>query len=111
MDSFLDSALGASALSCVVRFLVFVILGGVVGWLLAGPIRWRHWPASLAVIGICGAWLGAEFAHLFGQAEMGSEQTLLAALLGSVGLAYVWRRHHPEPPDDDGRIAGGGLSA
>lgn len=111
MDSFLDSALGASALSCIVRFLVFLILGGAVGWLLAGPVRWRHWPSSLAIVGVCGAWMGAEFAHLFGQAEMGSEQTLVAAVAGSVALAYAWRRHHPEAPGKDRRVAGGGLSA
>ncbi len=111
MDSFLDSALGASAVSCVVRFLVFLILGGAVGWLLAGPDRWRQWPASLAIVGVCGAWMGAEFAHLFGQAEMGSEQTLVAALAGAVGLAYAWRRHHPAAAGDGRRVAGGGFSA
>ncbi len=111
MDGFLDSAPGASALSCLVLFLVFLILGGGAGWLLAGPIRWRQWPTSLSIVGVGGAWMGAEFAHLVGQAEMGSEPTIIAALIGAVALTYAWRRRHPEAPDDGDHIAGTGASA
>jgi uncharacterized membrane protein YeaQ/YmgE (transglycosylase-associated protein family) len=112
MDSFLDTALSASAVTSLAYFLAFLILGGAVGWLMAGPARRRHWSASLAIVGVCGAWMGAEFACLFGQAQMGSEQTMVAAVAGAVGLAYAWRRHHPEPsPGDERRVAGERISA
>lgn len=111
MDGLLDSALGVSALTSLAYFLSFLILGGAVGWLMAGPARRRHWPASLAIVGVCGAWMGAEFTCLLGQAQMGSQQTMVAAVAGAVGLAYAWRRYHPEPSGDDRRVAGERISA
>lgn len=108
MENFLDAALGASAVTSLVRFATFLILGVGTGWVLAGRARWRRWPGALAVMGVCGAWMGAEAACLFGQAEMGSQTALLAAILGAVGLACAWRRHHPEALD--AALPGGGST-
>jgi hypothetical protein len=43
---------------------------------------------------------------------MGTEQTMLTAVAGAVGLAYAWRRNLPEPsPADERRVAGEHISA
>ncbi|MGJ0505706.1 MAG: hypothetical protein ACR652_00955 [Methylocystis sp.] len=99
MDSLLDAAQGAPVVSCVVQFFVFLALGGAVGWVFSGVRLWRAWSASLAIVGVCGAWMGAEFARLFGQAQSGSQPTLVAAVIGALGLGYAWRRHHPQTSD------------
>lgn len=110
MDSFLGAALGASVASSLLQFVAFVFLGASAGWLMTRPRRLRDCSASLPMIGVCGAWLGAEVACLFGQAQRGGGEMFAAALIGALGLAWLWRRHHPEP-DGGGRMAGGRLGA
>lgn len=73
----------------------------MVGWLLARPRGRAGWSSSLSMIGVCGAWMGAEFAHLFRQAEHGSADELAAAAIGALWLAYAWRRLHPVEAGDD----------
>ncbi len=96
MSAMFGGALGVSAVSCI-EFIVFLVIGLAAGWLFAGPHRWSSHFSSLAVVSVCGAWMGAEFAHLFGRADWDGAGGLAAAMLGSVGLAYAWRRLHPPP--------------
>lgn len=69
-------------------------MGLAIGWLLGAPRRAGHWSPALAIMGVCGAWLGAETACLIGQAARGSATEFVAALLGAAALAYAWRRRH-----------------
>jgi len=110
MDSFLNAALGAAAGSSFFQFAAFLMIGAAVGWLMVRPRRLHECSASLPMIGVCGAWLGAEMACLIGQAQRGGGGMFLAALIGALGLAWFWRRHHPEP-DNGGHIASGRLRA
>jgi hypothetical protein len=100
-----NGALTASALSSCIQFIVFLAMGAAAGWLLSRPRRWSSWSSSLSMIGVCGAWMGAEFAHLFGQAERGGADELATAALGAFALAYAWRRLHPPAPEAGGDIA------
>ncbi len=111
MDGFLDAALGASASSLHVQFAAFLIMGLAAGWLLGQPRRWGVWSPTLAIMGVCGAWLGAEVACLIGQAARGGATEFAAASLGAAGLAYAWRRRHPPSSDRKDHIALGRFSA
>ncbi|MDJ0447990.1 hypothetical protein [Methylocystis sp. JR02] len=101
MSAMFDEAFSASALFPCVQFVSFLAIGAMVGWLLARPRRRAGWSSSLSMIGVCGAWMGAEFAHLFRQAEHGSADELAAAAIGALWLAYAWRRLHPVEAGDD----------
>ncbi len=105
MDDFLGAALGASASSLHVQFAAFVIMGLAVGGALGRARSHWAWSPALAIMGVCGAWLGAEVYCLFGQAERGSGSEFVAAFLGALWLAYVWRRYHPEAQDERTDIA------
>ena len=93
MKAIIDAAIGASA-SYNLQFLAYLLMGLLVGWVLTQPRKWGPAFTSLALVGVCGAWLGAEFAHLFGQAERGGSGQFSAAIIGSVAFAYTWRRLH-----------------
>jgi hypothetical protein len=106
MSTTIMGALGVSAFSACIEFTAFFAIGLAAGLLLARPRSWSSHLGSLAVVGVCGAWMGAESAYLFGRAEWGGPEGLLAASLGAVGLAYLWRRLHPAPGSDaGGRVA------
>lgn len=94
MHPFFEGALQAAA-SLNFQFVAYLLMGLAVGWLLDRPGHVTEAFATLALVGVCGAWLGAEFAYLFGQAPRGSAHQLVAALIGAVILAYAWRRLHP----------------
>ncbi len=99
-------ALGAPSATAQLQFLVFLVMGVAIGWVLAERPRWSLRCASMIVMAVCGAWLGAEFAHLFGQAETGGRHQLAAAAIGAAALAYLWRRWHRRPQrGSDGDIA------
>lgn len=93
MDSFFGQAPLASF---NFQFFAYLITGLAVAWLLVRPRRLTDGFATLALVAISGAWLGAEGAHLFGQASPGGAHQLLAALIGAGVLAEAWRRLHPE---------------
>lgn len=111
MDEFLSAALRAMASSPYAQFVAFLIMGLAVGWLLCGPGWARTWSATLAIMGVCGAWLGAEIACLIGQADRGSASEFVAALLGAGALVIAWRRRHPHRPDGSDHIALGRINA
>lgn len=111
MGEFLDAALGASASSLHVQFAAFVIMGLAVGWGLGQSGRWGGWSPTLAIMGVCGAWLGAEMACLIGQATRGGATEFAAAFLGAAALAYAWRRRHPPLSERPDHIALGRFSA
>lgn len=96
MQTIMDAIFGANG-SAHLQFLVFAFLGTGVGWMLARPCAWNCWLTSLLVIGVSGAWLGAEFACLIGQATPGGAMHLGAATAGAAGLTYAWRFLHPRP--------------
>jgi hypothetical protein len=98
----IEGAFGAPVASACVEFIVLLAIGIAVCGLLARPRRWSAHLGALAVMGVCGAWMGMEFAHLFGQAEWDAPKGLAAASFGAVGLAYLWRRLHPPPASDGG---------
>ncbi|WP_457796699.1 hypothetical protein [Methylocystis sp. S23] len=105
MTATIDAALGASQYASFVHFLAFLIIGVIVGGLLAQPREICAWTFSLAMMGVCGAWLGAEFAHLFGQVESGGANQLIAASVGAWALVYVWRRMRRPAPSPDAGVA------
>jgi hypothetical protein len=101
MTAMIDGAFGASVFSSCVQFAIFLAIGVATGWLLTRPRKWCAWSNSLSMIGVCGAWLGAEFTHLFGQGARSGVDQLAAAALGAFALAYAWRRLHPAPEASD----------
>jgi uncharacterized membrane protein YeaQ/YmgE (transglycosylase-associated protein family) len=76
-------------------FIAFLILGVSAAWVMAFPPRWDGRSAVMSIVGVSGAWFGAEVARLFGQAPQGGAEQFLAALIGALGLAYVWGRLNP----------------
>jgi len=106
MTATIAAALRAWQFDSLFQFTVFVIIGFAAGWSLAHPRRWCVWTASLAMMGIAGAWLGAELACLSGQVERGGPEQLVAAAIGAGALAYSWRRiQRPARPGASGDIA------
>ncbi len=110
MDELLDAALGAPASSPHVQFAAFLFMGLAVGWALGQSRRWAGWSPTLAIMGVCGAWLGAETTCLIGQATRGSASEFVGAFLGAAALAYAWRRRHPPSPNPPDEIALGRLA-
>lgn len=86
-------------------FLLLFAIGVLSGCVFARPLKPCAWTASLAMMGVCGAWLGAEFAYLFGQAAPGGGEQLVVAALGGGALAYAHRRAHRRVVDPDSDIA------
>lgn len=102
MADLIDAAFAAAASSNSLRFIVFVVSGLCAGWLLARPGCWSSSPFCLTIMGVCGAWIGAELAYLIGQADPGGSAALGAALFGSIALPFVWRRLREPARDDEG---------
>ncbi|QGM98784.1 hypothetical protein [Methylocystis parvus] len=87
-------------------FPFLMIIGAAIGCALARPLRLCAWTTSLAMMGVCGAWMGAEVAYLFGRVEIGGVHQFLAAVVGAGLFAYVWRRaHQPVAVDPDSGVA------
>lgn len=99
MNAIFD-ALTSSNASANIQFFVLFALGVGVGWLMARPCGWSCWFSTLAVVGVSGAWLGAEAAYRIGQAPRGGGEQLLAAMAGAALMVHLWRRLHPRPHDD-----------
>lgn len=100
MDSILTAAFGTN-ISANVQFIALALLGSIVGWLMARPCAFSCWLATIAMVGVWGAWLGAEATHLLGQEPRGGPGQLLAAMAGAALMAHAWRRLHPRPEEDD----------
>jgi uncharacterized membrane protein YeaQ/YmgE (transglycosylase-associated protein family) len=111
MDDFLGAALGASASSLHVQFAAFLVIGVAVSWLLGRMHPRTGLSPALAIMGVGGAWLGAEVSCLFGQAQRGGAVALAAGLLGALALACAWRRYHPEGAEGSRHIAVRRISA
>jgi uncharacterized membrane protein YeaQ/YmgE (transglycosylase-associated protein family) len=105
MQEFFEGFFGASGMSQPMGFPGSLVVGVMVGWLLARPCRISSWFASLALIGVCGAWLGGETAHLFGWAPKGGVEQFLAGMVGAAALAHAWRKWHPRPSEGDPDVA------
>lgn len=96
MQTIIDATFGANG-SAHLQFLVFVMLGMSVGWMLARPCGWSCWAATLLIIGVSGAWLGAQAACLIGQVDRGGAVQFAASVVGAGVLTYAWRWLHPPP--------------
>lgn len=100
-----DAAFGVSASSAPIQFAAFLLMGGLVGWLFNDPRHGGACHATLAVVGVGGAWIGGEVACLLGRVDRGGWNDFAAALFGAAALAYLWRRHHAPEPATDVQIA------
>ena len=96
MQAIMDAVFGVNG-SAHLQFLVYVFLGMSVGWALSRPCAWSCWLTTVLMIGVSGAWLGAEAACLIGQADRGGLVQLAAAATGAGALVYAWRWLHPRP--------------
>jgi uncharacterized membrane protein YeaQ/YmgE (transglycosylase-associated protein family) len=100
-----DAAFGVSSSSSPVQFAVFLLMGALVGWLFNDPLHGAPCCLALAIVGVCGAWIGGEIACLLGRVDRGGWDDFIAALVGAAALAYLWRRHHPPEMTFDEDIA------
>lgn len=100
-----DAALGVSASSSPIQFMAFLLMGAFVGWLFNDPLHGGACHATLAVVGVGGAWIGGEIACLLGRVDRGGMDDFAAAFLGAAALAYLWRRHHAPELAVDPHIA------
>jgi uncharacterized membrane protein YeaQ/YmgE (transglycosylase-associated protein family) len=96
-----DASLDVFASSSLVQFAAFLLIGAVVGWLLNDPLHGGACCPPIAIIGVCGAWIGGEAAVLIGRVDRGGWNEFAAAVIGAMALAWFWRRHHaPVSPLD-----------
>jgi uncharacterized membrane protein YeaQ/YmgE (transglycosylase-associated protein family) len=100
-----NAAFGVSSSSSLVQFIAFLLMGAFVGWLFNDPRHGAPCCLALAIVGVCGAWLGGEIACLLGRVDRGGWDDFAAAMAGAAALAYLWRRHHPPEIALDGDIA------
>jgi uncharacterized membrane protein YeaQ/YmgE (transglycosylase-associated protein family) len=75
-------------------FLSLIIIGGLAGWITG----MRHGLLTNILIGIAGSWVGSELAQLAGIFVHGSVGHLIAALVGSVIVLFVWQMLHSGSP-------------
>lgn len=78
-----------------VEFLALVLIGGLIGWVIGRRAHSANWFATLALIGVAGAWFGSEVAFVFNFAERGSVGHLFSGVVGSILTTLLWRRFHP----------------
>ena len=75
-------------------FFSLVILGGLAGWIAGMITGMRHGILTNILIGIAGSWIGSSLAAAAGIAVVGSLMQLVAAIVGAVGVVYVWQLLH-----------------
>ncbi|MFO1118515.1 MAG: GlsB/YeaQ/YmgE family stress response membrane protein [Beijerinckiaceae bacterium] len=79
-----------------VSFVALVIIGGFAGWIAGMVTGRRHWLFTNILIGVCGSWLGSQFAQLAGVQLVGKWSHFLAALVGSIVILFIWQALHPQ---------------
>jgi uncharacterized membrane protein YeaQ/YmgE (transglycosylase-associated protein family) len=79
-------------------FLSLIIIGGLAGWIAGMITGMRHGLLTNILIGIAGSWVGSELAQVAGIFVQGSVGHLIAALIGSVIVLFVWQMLHSGSP-------------
>jgi uncharacterized membrane protein YeaQ/YmgE (transglycosylase-associated protein family) len=79
-------------------FLSLIIIGGLAGWIAGMITGMRHGLLTNILIGIAGSWVGSELAQIAGIFVHGSVGHLIAALIGSVIVLFVWQMLHSGSP-------------
>lgn len=87
------------------QFLVLLLIGGLIGWSIM-KISHLGSAGALALAGITGAWLAAEFTFQAGIAERCAGALFLAGAVGAALCCMGWRAIHP---DHDIAVGGGGA--
>jgi uncharacterized membrane protein YeaQ/YmgE (transglycosylase-associated protein family) len=77
-------------------FFALIIIGGLAGWIAGMFTGMRHGLLTNILVGIAGSWVGAELAQIAGIFVHGSIGHLIAAIIGSVIVLYVWQMLHTE---------------
>ena len=74
----------------MINLAVFIITGGVAGWLAATLIKGRGFgPLGSTVLGVVGSLLGGFLFDFFGIQPGGIPGYFMAAVVGSVGLLFI----------------------
>jgi uncharacterized membrane protein YeaQ/YmgE (transglycosylase-associated protein family) len=76
-------------------FFELLIIGGLAGWIGGMLTGMRHGLLTNILVGIAGSWIGAELAQLAGIFVNGSIGHLIAAIIGSIIVLYVWQTLRP----------------
>ncbi|MEF3365543.1 hypothetical protein V3H18_03230 [Methylocystis sp. 9N] len=87
------------------QFLVLLLIGGLIGWCI---VRISHLGSvgALALAGVTGAWLAAEFGFRLGLADRCAGALFVAGAVGAALCCMGWRAIHP---DHDIAVGRGGA--
>jgi uncharacterized membrane protein YeaQ/YmgE (transglycosylase-associated protein family) len=77
-------------------FFSLIIIGGLAGWIAGMFTGMRHGLLTNILVGIAGSWVGAELSQLAGIYVRGTVGHLIAAIIGSVVVLYVWQMLHSQ---------------
>ena len=69
-----------------------IIIGGLAGWIAGMIMGSSHRLFTNIIVGIVGSWLGSQLAEMGHVAVRGSLGHLIAALIGSCLVLFVWQK-------------------
>jgi uncharacterized membrane protein YeaQ/YmgE (transglycosylase-associated protein family) len=75
-----------------VGFFTMIIIGILAGWIAERVSGSDHGLLTNLLVGIAGAFVGAQLAALVDVPVFGFFRTLIAATIGAILVLFVWRR-------------------
>ena len=74
-----------------------LIIGGFAGWIAGMITDFRHGILTNILIGMAGAFIGGKLAEVLEIPVMGFFRVLIAAIIGSIVILFIWQRVRQRP--------------
>ncbi len=76
-------------------FFSLVFIGGMAGWIASMAMKSGHGIFTNILVGIAGSFVASQLADILNLTVRGTLGHLVAAIIGSLIVLYVWRMLHP----------------
>jgi len=74
-----------------------LIIGGFAGWIAGMITDFRHGILTNILVGMAGAFIGGKLAEVLEIPVMGFFRVLIAAIIGSIVILFIWQRVRQRP--------------
>jgi len=74
-----------------------LIIGGFAGWIAGMITDFRHGILTNILIGMAGAFIGGKLAEVLEIPVAGFFRVLIAAIVGSIVILFIWQRVRQRP--------------